>query len=115
VNDEVQQEGPTREQLHAEVERLTVQMQQAVAMLNQVTTAAEVFPGPDGKLRMAVVFQVGGLAMQVQMELDSAPGFADHIHRLINEKVVEAKRAMSGLLGADPSQLPKLGPLPGGG
>jgi hypothetical protein len=115
VNDEVQQEGPTREQLHAEVERLTVQMQQAVAMLNQVTTAAEVFPGPDGKLRMAVVFQVGGLAMQVQMELDSAPGFADHIHRLINEKVVEAKRAMSGLLVADPSQLPRLGPLPGGG
>jgi len=114
-DEEAQPEGPTREQLHAEVERLTVQMQQAVAMLNQVTTAAEVFPGPDGKPRMAVVFQVGGLAMQVQMELDSAPGFADHIHRLINGKVVEAKRAMSGLIVADPSQLPKLGPLPGGG
>jgi hypothetical protein len=114
-DNEAQPEGPTREQLIAEIERLTVQMQQAVAALNQVTTAVQVFPGPDGKLRMAVMFQVGGLATQIQMELDNAPGFADHIHRQINGKVVEARRASSGLLLADPSQLPKLGPLPGGG
>jgi hypothetical protein len=114
-DEEAQSEGPTREELIAEIERLTVQMQQVVAALNQITTATQVFTGPDGKPRMAVMLQVGGLAVQIQMELDTAPGFADHIHRQINEKVVEARRAMSGLIVADPSQLPKLGPLPGGG